>query len=492
MTDARTPRTITNFGGNHQFTPHALFTSRSEAELLEILRANRGQRIRAIGRLHSWSPALVGEEVVIDTHLLNRVSVHDDGVAPFADIEAGCQIKHALTELARQGGFTLPTLGLITEQSIAGAAATGTHGSGRHCLSHYVQSVRLACYDPQTGEPVIRVIDGGAELRAAQCGLGCLGIITSVRLPIRKQYQIEEHLVRYNTLTEVLDQEAEYPLQQFFLVPWRWDYYAQHRRETDRSRSMLAWLYRFYWSLGMDVAFHALIYLLIRGLPGFCTRQFYRWIMPCLIPQGWRVVDRSDRQLTMEHELFRHIEIELFVQRSQLPAAAEYVTWLLRHLGGERVAPTESVRTALQQHGQWQQLESLHGTYLHHYPVCVRKVLADETLISMSSGDAEPWYALSFISYAHPSRRDSFYRFADVLARTMASLFNARPHWGKYCPLPPAELRRLYPHLDQFAEMCRSTGSLAVFANDWLRGILTPCETTKINGSASDIGSPPL
>lgn len=106
MTDARTARTITNFGGNHQFTPHAVFTPRSEAELLEILRANRGQRIRAIGRLHSWSPALVGEEVVIDTHQLNRVTVHDDGAASYADIEAGCQIKHALTELARQGGFT--------------------------------------------------------------------------------------------------------------------------------------------------------------------------------------------------------------------------------------------------------------------------------------------------------------------------------------------------------------------------------------------------
>ncbi len=473
MQDSASNPSLTNFGANIRFQPGLIATPRSEADVLEILKANRGKRFRAIGRMHSWSEAVVGEEVVIDTSHLQRVTVHEAGDASWVEVEAGCQIKHLLAELIRQGNFTLPAIGLITEQTIAGAAATGTHGSGRHSLSHYVQAVRIACLDPTTGEPTIRVIDRGDELRAARCALGCLGIITSVRLPIRKQYQIEEVFYRYNSLDEVLQQEDEYPLLQFYLVPWRWDYFAQQRRETHRSRSWLAWLYRLYWGVGMDVAFHRVLHIR-------CTKWFYRWIMPNLIPQGWRIVDRSDRQLTMEHELFRHIEIEVFVTRSQLKRAVEYAIWLVRYFGGERAPIREDFRDRLHSAGQWAELEQLGGTYLHHYPICFRKILPDDTLISMASGTDEPYYALSFISYADPARRGSFFRFSEILAGTMATLFDARPHWGKVCPLPPEELRRLYPHLDQFAAICEQSGSARIFSNNWLKDVFSACHSVPV------------
>jgi len=124
--------------------------------------------------------------------------------------------------LERQSGGTLPSLGLITEQSIAGAVSTGTHGSGKHSLSHYIDEVRAATYDPATGKPVIRVISDGSELRAARCSLGSLGVIVSVGFWCRPQYQIEEHFRRYNGLDEVLAAETDYPLQQFYLIPWLW------------------------------------------------------------------------------------------------------------------------------------------------------------------------------------------------------------------------------------------------------------------------------
>lgn len=467
---------IVNFGGNRRFQPGAVLAPGSEEELIEILRANRGKRIRAAGQLHSWSEVVVGEEVVLLLQHLTRVTIHASGDEAWAEVEAGCSVKHVLTEL-NQRGFTLPSVGLITAQTLVGAAATGTHGSGRHSLSHYIQSVRVASYDPAAGEPRIRVIDSGTELLAARCALGCLGIITSIRIPIRRQYQIEEHIRRYDSLTQVLQQETAYPLQQFFLVPWRWDFFAQQRREVNQPRSPLAWLYRLYWRAGMDVGFHYIILTLVRLLPRRCTKWFYRWVMPLLVPQGWKVVDRSDRQLTMQHQLFRHIEIEIFVKSSQLHEVVQYVTWMLKHLGGETVEPQAEIRERLIQSGLWSELVQMKGVYLHHYPICVRKVLPDETLISMTSGVPEPCYALSFISYEHPSRRDGFFRFAKVLAATMATLFEARPHWGKYCPLAADELRRLYPNLDQFAAICAETGSLAVFTNNWLNSVLAPCGT---------------
>lgn len=476
MSAARTIPTVVNFGGNRSFQPRAVLAPASEEELIEILRANRGQRIRAIGRLHSWSEVVVGEEIVIEMRHLTRVTVHQTGDESWAEVEAGCSVKQVLTEL-NQTGFTLPSVGLITAQTLVGAAATGTHGSGRHSLSHYIQSVRVASYDPATGEPHIRVIDSGEELLAARCALGCLGVIISVRIPIRPQYQIEEHIRRYDSLAQVLQQETDYPLQQFFLVPWRWDFFVQQRRELNQPRSSSAWLYRLYWRVGMDVGFHDIILALVRLLPRHCTKLFYRWVMPLLVPQGWKVVDRSDRQLTMQHQLFRHIEIEIFVKSSQLAVAVEYVTWLLKYLGGATAEAPAVIRERLNASGQWPDVEPMRGAYLHHYPVCVRKVLPDETLISMTADTREPCYALSFISYQHPSRRDGFFRFAGVLATTMATLFDARPHWGKFCPLPADELRRLYPKLDQFAAICAESGSLDVFTNNWLQGILVACNT---------------
>src|SRR5690606_16592165 len=98
-------------------------------------------------------------------------------------------------------------------------------------------------------------------------------------------------------------------------------------------------------------------------------------------------------------------------------------------------------------------LRDVRGAYSHHYPICIRKVLADDTAISMSSGD-DTYYAVSFISYEAPTRRDGFFQFAGVLAHATGELFAARPHWGKVCPLDSAEVVRLYPNLAEFRAAC--------------------------------------
>lgn len=459
---------IANFGGNVTFTPGVREAPRTEEELLDAMRRHRGRRIRAIGRLHSWSDAAVTPDVLIDLRHLDSVTIHE-GDDPTAEVGAGCQIKRLLEELLRRG-FTTPTLGLITEQTIAGAAATGTHGSGRSSISHFIRSVRIACFDPTTGEPILRTLDEGDELRAARCGLGALGIVVSVQMPIRRQYLVEEHFRRHDDLDSVLAAEAEFPLQQFFLVPWRWDFYAQHRRETDRPRSRLAPLYRAYWSLGMDRAFHLAVISMARWLPAFCTTLFFRRLLPLLVPQGWKVVDRSDRQLTMEHQLFRHIEIEVFVKASRLKEAVPFVVWLLRHARGEPVECDPELRKRLKAAKVWDAVNRVHGQYLHHYPICIRKVLPDDTLISMASGD-EPWYAISFISYARPERRAGFFEFSRVLASAAALLVEGRPHWGKLSALDPRTVQDLYPKMETFAAIRRMFDPGSVFGNAWLDAI---------------------
>jgi L-gulono-1,4-lactone dehydrogenase len=462
---------VENFGGNVAFRPRAVHQPRSESEVLVILAEERGKRIRAVGRLHSWSRVTVADEVLLDLRYLNGVEVSADRT--YAVIGAGCQIKRVLSELDQQG-LTLPSVGLISEQAIAGAAATGTHGSGKNSLSHYVNAVRIAGYDAESGEPVIREIRKGDELRAARCSLGCLGIVLALEVPVRPQYRVEEWLRFYDTLDEVLAAEAEAPLQQFFLLPWRGDWLAQHRRETERPRSWFAPFYRAYWFTVVDVMLHVVLRLLVQTLRSpRAVKAFYRWVVPWTIIRRGRVVDDSPAALIMEHELFRHIEIEVFVTRSRLPAALEFVNQILLVFdGGGLDAVSQEVQQALAAKELLAALSSARGAYTHHYPICVRRVLPDDTLISMASGGEAPHYAISFISYARPVERDGFFLFAEFVARSTSLLFDARCHWGKVCPHTAEEIERLYPHAARFREICGRYDPSGVFRNGWIDELL--------------------
>src|SRR5688500_10098728 len=112
-----TPQEVCNFGANVRFTPRHFVAPRTENDVLDALHQHRGRRIRCIGRLHSWSEATVCEDVLVDLRHLDQVVVERNERGTWATIGAGCQISRALDELARHE-LTLPTLGLVSEQTI--------------------------------------------------------------------------------------------------------------------------------------------------------------------------------------------------------------------------------------------------------------------------------------------------------------------------------------------------------------------------------------
>lgn len=466
-----THHTLRNFGRNVSFEPKSVAEPKSEDEVLRILAEHRGSRIRVIGRLHSYSEAACCEDVLLDLRHLNSVRIEQRESGVWATIGAGCQVKRVLAELERQAGLTLPAVGLITEQAIAGAISTGTHGSGKHSLSHYVAEVRVATYDIATGEPVIRTINAGPELRAARCSLGCLGVIVSVSFWVRPQYSVEEHFQRYDTLTEVIAAEDAFPLQQFYVIPWRWDYWVQHRREVSTPSSWLALIYQAYLFAVMEVGLHLVVLFLSKLFRHrWATHYFFRRLLPLTVIRNWKVVGKSQDMLVMEHELFRHVEIEVFVTRPKLSAAITFVKELVCYFDGDGDAFSSATREQLQQLGLLNPTDI--GAYTHCYPICVRRILPDDTLISMASDADQDSYSISFNSYARPSELQGFNRFSEVLTRSMASLFHARPHWGKVCPMDAATVRMLYPCLTEFQRVCLEFDPDARFRNDWVSRLL--------------------
>ena len=463
--DASPPRPVTNFGGNVRFTPRRAYAPATEDEILAILDRHAGGKVRVVGARHSWNPGIVSDDALIDLRHFDAVEVADGT----ATVGGGCRIKHVLRKLHALGDFTLPSVGLITEQTIAGAISTATHGSGRHSLSHFVTGLRVAAYDPATG--AARVYDwgeGDPELRAARCAVGCMGVVLAVRFRCVPRYDVAQTAVACETLDEVLAAEDRFPLQQFYLLPHKWTYLVHRRAIMPAPRLERSWsarLYHAWWFLSIDIGLHLALKLLVSGLKSRrLTRAFFRHAISRLVVKNRTVVDRAERILVMEHELFRHVEAEVYVPARHIRPAAAFARAILGVFDGTSdTLPDEldaDLRDELLQH---------RGTYTPHFPVTFRKVLPDDALIAPTAG-GEPYYALSVITYARPL--EPFLALASFLARTMARLFEARLHWGKYFPLDAAAVETAYPGLAAFRAHCRRVDPDGVFRNAFAERVL--------------------
>lgn len=441
----------TNFGRNVRFVPAAIYRPRSPAEVLVCMRRHPGERLRCIGSGHSWSRIIATDGVLFDLRYLKRVRI--DPEKRLVRAGAGCTLRRLLRCLRREG-LTLPTLGATTRQTVAGAIATGTHGSGAPSLSHFVRKVKLATFLPVSRKPALVTLSKSMWLRAARCALGCLGVVVEVELEVVPAYRIEERVEKTDCLKDVLDRQAAWPLQQFALFPWNWTYVVYRRRPTQARGSRLRALACRAWNRAYnDVALH----LFLKGLL-FCARLLGDWLIrsfqarpPAYLFAGPTRIDASEVILTMCHP-FRYVELELFVPEEKLREAIAGLRELAEIAGeGAEIKALAPLSTALKE-----EVWKLRDSYTLHYPLAVRRVLPEDTLVSMASPARDPvqaWYSISLISYRGAD--ESFARFAATAARCMIELAGARLHWGKYFPIPLEAAAASYPRFAEFEDLCR-------------------------------------
>jgi len=112
------------------------------------------------------------------------------------------------------------------------------------------------------------------------------------------------------------------------------------------------------------------------------------------------------------------------------------------------------------------------GSYVHYYPLFCRRVLPEDTMISMASSIDEPIYSISIFTYDAPARCEPYYAFCSVLAHTLRKLVGARLHWGKHLPLEYADIAPLYPRLEEFRALCRRHDANGVLRNGYTERVL--------------------
>jgi L-gulono-1,4-lactone dehydrogenase len=461
---------IRNWSGNiPPYTPRICYRPKGEKEVLEILDRHRNDRVRVIGSGHSMNEIAKSTDVSID------MSDFDDNPEGF--IGAGVTLE-ALQETLASRGMTLPARGTIKLQTIAGAISTGTHGSGRSGLSHYVDAVRVAAYDA-AGNAKVFAFESGEELRAARTALGAMGVILGIRLREAPAYFIEQSLVRADDIGSVLERDEagalRYPLQLFIRIPYEWSYLISRRRESPRGpQGVWENLKRYARRLKNEWGNDRFLPWVIRNFvaprsPDFIQR-FYRSYLPRLVSEQEPVIDDDDHVQTMRHDLFPNQDIELFVPESRLQEADEWLKQMISAFADPGYRPPQQIVDALQGVNLHDAFVS-RTPYALHAPIFYQRVLADDTMISMTAG-REPFYSILLLSYL-PERKDGFEPFAEFIGKGFVRLFHARLHWGKIFPLALApENASSYLELERFRQLCRTHDPKGVFRNDFTARVL--------------------
>ena len=152
--------------------------------------AERGATVRAAGATHSHTPLIPTDGVIVDASGLSGV-ISADVDRERAWVWAGTPI-YALGRSLHDHGLALGNQGDIDRQTIAGAVATGTHGTGAELtnLSAMVVGAHIASAQ---GELLTCSESEHPELwRAAQLNLGGLGIVTRLELQLRSVYRLRQ------------------------------------------------------------------------------------------------------------------------------------------------------------------------------------------------------------------------------------------------------------------------------------------------------------
>ena len=180
-----------NWAGNHVYRASSFARPRTVEELQELVAG--AAKVRALGSRHSFTGLADTEGVLVCVADLEppegAAAVEVDTRDRTATVPAGASYGLVAAELERQG-WALASLASLPHISVAGAVATGTHGSGDRTpsLAAAVAGVELVTAD---GELLHRA-RGEQDFDGMVVALGALGVLTRVTLDVEPTYPVRQ------------------------------------------------------------------------------------------------------------------------------------------------------------------------------------------------------------------------------------------------------------------------------------------------------------
>ena len=408
-----------NWASNVFYRSERIVAPRSIEALADAVRS--ASRVKALGSRHCFNTIADTDGVhIVARELPAEVAV--DSERRVVRVAAGLRYGDVAPRLDREG-WALANLASLPHISLAGAVATGTHGSGDAVasLAASVAAVELVTADGETR----RFARGDADFDGVVVSLGALGIVTALELDILPTFDIAQTVYERLPLDAVLDD--------------------------------------------LDA---------VTGL-GYSVSMFHTWRDPAVVDQLW-VKRRADAAGAAPDDVLGASRAT--VKRHPLPdVSAESCTdqlgepgpWFARlphfkleftpsngeELQSEYLVPRRNAVAAISA------LRELAPRVAPLLQVCeLRTVAQDDLWLS-------PAYQTDVMGLHFTWRPDQpgVEALLPTIEAALAPL-GARPHWGKLFSLDGAEQRmpRLYPRWNDFAALRERLDPHGVFRNDFL------------------------
>lgn len=426
LTDGKGHVVWRNWSGIRHSYPTERLSPSTEEELAQILKTAPAP-IRAVGAGHSFMPLVPTDGTLLSLDsMAGIVAVDGDEVT----VKAGTRLGD-LGPLLAGHGRAMANLPDINKQSLGGALATATHGTGKAlpALHGTVTALRLVT-------PEGMVIDCDATKNkdlfdAARVSLGSLGIISQARIRTIANRRLHRR-VWLESFEETLAQaEARWRAHrnfEFYAVPFTGLAANITHDETDEAAR----------PRGPETDSQFLEALkVLRNLFGFsnavrrAAAQLVLWDAEAhpeeAVDEGWKLLS-TDRPV-------RFNEMEF-----HLPADEQLAT--LR----EVVAAIEAHRPDV------------------FFPIEARRIAPDDAWLSPFQGGERGSIAV------HCYYKDEW-EFLFALIEPILRRHGGRPHWGKLNSLKTADFAALYPRFKDFADLRRQLDPQGRMLNPYLRGV---------------------
>ena len=406
-----------NWSGSVTASPAEIAHPKTEAELADIV--SRARKLRVVGAGHSFMPLCETDGTLVSLeNLSGELEISADGTRAWAP--AGWSLAR-LTDALWAQGASLINQGDVNPQSLAGALATGTHGTGATLgsLSTAARAYRLMLADGST-VTCSRAVH--ADLFEAQrLSLGLLGVATRIEIDVLPAYHLEERVESHP-----LDAVAE-----------RWDALAGANRHVEF----------FVFPYGD----HALVKTLNPAQP---EGPF--------VP----VTDTGDAAFRAFCDACTHtpsLTKSLQAQIVRANVRHRRVGPAYQIFPSDRTVPFEEMEYELPRENGWAALRDVIAWIRRDelpvtFPFEFRLSAADDIWLSPFNGQA--CISVSMHQYARMPWRDLF-RDAEAIFRA----HGGRPHWGKRHTLTMRDVERLYPDAGRFLDVRAAIDPGAKFAN---------------------------
>jgi L-gulonolactone oxidase len=426
-----------NWAGNERADTEVVQPgSADEVAAVLTAAAAAGRRVRPIGSGHSFTGIGRPEDLqLVCAGLAEIGEISDDGLVT---VGAGVPLHRLNAELVRRG-WSLTNLGDIDRQTVAGAIATGTHGTGAGFGGLATQVRGLTLVTPSgdvlrcdaTREPEV--------FSAARVGLGALGVVIAVTLQAVPAFALRA-VEGPGTLTAAIEGFDELMTGtdhvEFYWFPHTDVTLLKCNTRvplTEGLSPLPRW--RAVWDdeILANGAFAGVV-AAGRRVPALIP-PLARMSAKALGARSW--TDHSHRVFVSRRRV-RFLEMEYAIPRADAAA-------VLAEL--RRVHEANDWRAA--------------------FPVEVRVAAADDIPLSTASGRDSAYIA------AHvPAGTDPGPWFAAL--ESIAGEVGGRPHWGKLHGLDASVLRTRYPRFGEFVAVRDRLDPEGVLSNGYLDRVLGP------------------